>query len=526
MSPRPRRAGLMVPLFSVPSSESWGIGELTDLPRLAAWMHEAGLTVLQLLPLHEMSPGETSPYSSMTAMALDPLYVHVPAVEDFAAMGGEAALDGHDRARLDAVRQSPTVRYADVRALKMRALRPAFLRFLEAEAGSRTPRALRFEDFVRAEAWWLEEYAIFRSLHAAFEERAWDDWPASLAHGDETAVAEARERLADEIRFRQYVQWVADEQWIAAREACAPVALYGDLTFMVSRDSPDVWARQDQFLSDATVGVPPDAFSDTGQDWGLPPWRWDMMARDDFAWMRARARRSAALYAGVRLDHLVGLYRTYIRPLDPGLPQVFAPDDEPSQIALGERLVGIYLETGADVIAEDLGTVPDFVRASLARLDVPGFKVMRWERDWHAEGQPFIDPSDYPERAVAMSGTHDTETLAQWWDEAPPGERDAVCRLPSLARLRRGPGPTRPWSPVVRDALLESLMRSRADLVVLPLQDVFGWRDRINVPGTVADTNWTWRLPLPVDEWARQPESRERAATLARWGRRARRQAG
>jgi 4-alpha-glucanotransferase len=521
MSGGPRRAGVMVPLFSLASSASWGIGELTDLPRFASWMRDAGLTLLQLLPLHEMSPGETSPYSSMTAMALDPLYLHLPDVEDFTAIGGEAALDEEARARLDTVRRSPTVCYPDVRALKMQALRSAYARFQDAEAGHGTARARRFDDFLETEAWWLDEYAIFRAVHAEQDERPWSEWPAPLARGDHAAIDHARARLAEEIRFRQYVQWLADEQWVDARAACAPVALYGDLTFMVSWDSPDVWARQDEFRSDATVGVPPDAFSDTGQDWGLPPWRWDVMARRDFGWMRARARRSAALYTGVRLDHLVGLYRTYIRPVDPEAPRVFEPPDEPAQLALGEQLVGIYADTGVEVIAEDLGTVPDFVRASLTRLEVPGFKVMRWEREWQTEGQPFIDPADYPARSVAMTGTHDTETLAEWWDEAPLDDRQNVCGLPSIARVRPAPSPESPWGPAVRDALLGALIDSGSDLVVLPLQDVFGWRDRINIPGTVADTNWTWRLPWPVDEFVDLPEARERAGALARWVREA-----
>jgi 4-alpha-glucanotransferase len=212
----------------------------------------------------------------------------------------------------------------------------------------------------------------------------------------------------------------------------------------------------------------------------------------------------------------VGLYRTYMHPIDPEAEQVFEPPDEPTQLELGERLVGIYAETGVEVIAEDLGTVPDFVRESLARLDVPGFKVMRWERDWHAEGQPFIDPSEYPARAVAMTGTHDTETLAEWWEEAPADEREAICRLSALANAD-GLTPSSPWSSSVRDALLEALMHSQAELVVLPLQDVFGWDDRINIPGTVADTNWTWRLPEPLDRFVTLDEARERAGTLKRW---------
>ena len=133
--------------------------------------------------------------------------------------------------------------------------------------------------------------------------------------------------------------------------------------------------------------------SATGQDWGLPAYRWDVFADRDFDWLRHRARRNADLCDGYRVDHLVGFYRTYYRD---GHGQAgFTPPDEPSQLALGERVL-VFRDAGAEIIAEDLGTVPDFVRASLARLEVPGYKVFRWERQWDDPGQPFRDPASYP----------------------------------------------------------------------------------------------------------------------------------
>jgi 4-alpha-glucanotransferase len=281
------------------------------------------------------------------------------------------------------------------------------------------------------------------------------------------------------------------------------VALFGDLPFMVSGDSADVWARQDEFRLDASVGVPPDAFSDAGQDWGLPAYRWDVLSERDFDWLRCRARRNADLYDGYRVDHLVGFYRTYVRPHGGGDPQ-FTPADQASQQALGERVLAVFREPGSEIIAEDLGTVPDFVRESLAQLAVPGYKVFRWERHWHADGQPFKDPVEYPAAAVATSGTHDTEPMAVWWENAPPEERQAVLAIPSVRdRLadedRERIGRQSGLSHALHEALLESLYASGADLLILPVQDVFGWRDRINQPATTGDDNWTWRLPWPCD---------------------------
>lgn len=525
--PARRQSGIGVPLFSVPTSGSWGIGEFTDLPALGTWCVAAGQQYVQLLPLNEISPGETSPYSSMTAMALDPIYIHVPAVPEFAAHGGEAAMTPEDRSQLDAVREAPRVRYADVRRLKLRVLRQCFLRFVAEELAGDTARAQDFRAYEARESWWLDGYVTFRAIHAAHEERAWWDWPAGLAYSDPDAVRQARRELADECRFRSYLQWVAEAQWQEARRA-AGVQVFGDLPFMISGDSPDVWLRREQFVLDATVGVPPDAFSETGQDWGLPPWRWDVMRSTGFHWVRARARRTAALFDGVRIDHLVGLYRIYMRPLDPGRPKVFAPDDEATQSLLGATLLNIYLGSGMTVVAEDLGTVPDFVRWSMARIGVPGFKVMRWERAWKVEGQPFVDPSDYPEASVALTGTHDTESLAEWWASLGDVERTAFLALPSLAGLRRAepaarpqaPAPTGdpvPFVPDARDAIVRALLDGASRFVMLPLQDVFGWDVRINTPATVSEANWTWRVPLPLDRWRESAEWRERAETLTAW---------
>ncbi len=311
-----RESGFNVPLFSLVSSEGWGIGEFPDLATFARWAGEAGQSVLQILPVGEMPPIERSPYSSMTAMALDPIYLSLGDVQDFEALGGELAFEPADRTALAAVKSAPRIQDAEVRQLKNRWLRRAWDRFVQVELQRGSTRARRFEDFTRREAWWLEEYATFRALHAHFAEHRWQEWPDALRRAEPGAVAHARVQLEMEIAYYKYLQWLAADQWVAAKRQAWPTRIFGDLPFMISADSPDVWARQHEFRFDATIGVPPDAFSDTGQDWGLPPWRWDVMAGTGFGWMTRRARRYASLFDGYRIDHLVGLYRTYIRPID------------------------------------------------------------------------------------------------------------------------------------------------------------------------------------------------------------------
>jgi 4-alpha-glucanotransferase len=517
-APSSRRSGLLVPLFSFPSSTSWGIGEIGDVGAMTAWLAGAGQRVLQLLPLNEMASGQQSPYSAMSAMAIDPIYISVDHVPEFVSLGGTSTLDADERTRLNRARRAARVDHVAVRALKHRALTRSFDRFRDQWRGD-TARAAKLRAFLEDEAWWLDDYALFRALHDREDRRPWTEWPAPLQRRESIALEEARRELSDQVLFHQYLQWIADSQWRSARAVARThgVELFGDLPFMVDGDSADVWAHQEQFHLDRSVGVPPDAFSATGQDWGMPAYRWGAIAARDFDWLRARARRSAALYDGYRVDHLVGFYRTYSRARAGG-PASFEPSLESAQVALGERTVEIFREPGAEIIAEDLGIVPDFVRASLARLGAPGFRVFRWERHWETPGQPFRDPSEYPAVSVAASGTHDTEPMADWWARAPEDERRAVADLPTVRRLAEGTDFLQAaFSPTVRDVLLETLFASSSNLLLMPIQDVFGWHDRINEPATVTADNWTFRLPWPVDRLDEEPDARERKAALRIW---------
>lgn len=519
MSVRRRRAGLLVPLFSCPSTRSWGIGDIGDVSHVTAWLAGAGQRVLQLLPLNAMAHGQKSPYSATSAMAIDPIFIRLAAVPEFGALGGEASIGAAEREVLDEARRSARVEYADVRRLKGTALTNAFERFRAAEWCRDTERARALKTFLADQSWWLDDYALFRAVHDREQNRPWPEWPMPLRRRDRDALQQARHELSMEVLFHQYLQWVADTQWQEARAAAAAhgVELFGDLPFMVDLDSADVWSRQQDFLLDVSVGVPPDAFSATGQDWGMPAYRWDAIAAEDFRWLRDRARRSAHLYDGYRIDHLVGFYRTYGRLRD-GAEPVFIPADEPAQVALGERVLEVFREPGAEILVEDLGTVPDYVRASLARIGAPGFRVFRWERYWHVEGQPFRDPSDYPPVSVAASGTHDTEPLATWWEHAPVDERSKVSELPTIQRFTGGAGLlSAPYDPTVRDTILEALFASGSDVLLNVVQDIFGWHDRINEPATVTEHNWSFRLPWPSDRLDDVPEARERQSTLRAW---------
>jgi len=509
-----RQAGLLLPLFSVRVPGSWGVGEIPDLVPLAAYARAAGFSAVQVLPVNEASRGQNSPYSALSAFAIDPVYASLSQLPDFAAAGGLGALEPRDREELAQLDRARAVAWPRVRAVKGRALDLAFRAFYEKEWLPRSLRAAELSAFCVEVAPWLDDYALFAALHDdVFAGRSWTTWPAPLRDRDPAALDQARAELFERILYYSWLQWQLDLQWREARAATNKVGveLWGDLPFMVAPDSADVWARVGEFRLDARVGVPPDAFSATGQDWGLPVYRWDVMEKNDFAWMAERARRSAELYGAYRVDHVVGLYRTYYRP-DDGGPPAFIPAEEPGQIRNGETMMRIFSK-GARVIAEDLGVVPDFVRRSLAALAIPGYRVLRWEKD----DTVFRDPAAWPAVSVATTGTHDTESSADWYDQLSEKERLAFLEIPGLAALKaRAPAA---FDDGVRDAILGLIYASAAELCLVPYQDAMGARERTNTPGTVNDQNWSYRLPAPVEELLRQPAVARLRALAERTGR-------
>lgn len=519
-----RVAGVTVPLFSLRGPRSWGIGEIGDLPAFAQWARDAGLRLVQLLPLGEISGGETSPYAALTAFGIDPMYISLADVPDL----GTDAVEALYRARshkpqgdsaygvLARAVESRTVDYGAVRSLKQHALKAAFARFYEGELLRGTPRAATFRAFVQQNDFWLNDYALFRALKDAHAGVAWWDFREDIRDRRPRALSEARVNLSREVLHYQYVQWIAHVQWydVRARLRAIGVEIMGDLPFMVGRDSADVWANQGEFKNDASVGVPPDQFNEEGQDWGLPPYDWRVMRATDFAWLRRRCRYTASLYDRFRIDHLVGFYRTYMRDNDRRvdhrgklLPGHFDPAEENAQLEHGERVITAMKEAaregGAELIAEDLGIIPPFVRKSLPRLGVPGYKVLIWEKDQVAGKDVFRDPTEYPALSLACFGTHDTFPVAEWWESLGTEEREAVKKLPGLAPHASTLGPT--FSPGVHRALVDLLAGSGSDLVLFLMQDILGTKDRINTPATVGAHNWTYRLPAGIDELRADP---------------------
>jgi 4-alpha-glucanotransferase len=524
---RRRRACVLIPLFSMRGA-GWGLGEIPDLPGFTGWARSAGFSIVQLLPVGEVCGGETSPYAASSAFAIDPIYVGLDACEDFRLAGGREALSPQDRAELEAVSAAPAVAWHRVRALKTRAAGLAFARFLRDEWNTESERAKELIRFREARASWIEDYALFAVLHDRFQ-KGWRDWPAGLRDRAPEALAAAREEHREAILGKCWMQWQLDRQWHGAREEAAAqgVELMGDLPFVVATDSADVWSRPESFRPELRVGTPPDAFSADGQDWGLPLYDWKAMEGLGFDWMKARAARAGELYSAYRVDHVIGLYRTYYR--EPGKKEgTFIPAEEKDQIRLGETVLRILADAG-EVVAEDLGMVPPFLRPSLTAMGIPGYKVLRWEKEDApspppapagtpgappAKPQPrmkFHDPATWAELSVATSGTHDIETNAEWFDALPDEERAALAQVPGLELVGDG----RKFDDAVRDALLRVIYAAPSEIVAVPFQDALGSRERVNLPGTVNDANWTFRMPMTVAALREDRGTAERLAKLS-----------
>ena len=516
MLPPARLSGVLLPVFSLRSRSDFGVGDFGAAEGFFRWLAAAGQRLWMLLPLLPTTPGDPSPYATAGSAGLNPLFIHLDWLEEYREAGGLHLLSARQAHALEAARTAPRIAYDVVFEVKRVALEAAFSHG-QAHPGERNER---FERFREAESGWLDDHALFSAIAEEQQRRPFWEWPDELATREPGAMAATRARLAPRIRFHSWLQWVAHEQWARVRTAAREhhVLLCGDEPFIVGQNSSDAWAHPGLIRRDARLGVPPDAFSATGQDWGLPWFDFPAMERDGWRWLRSRARQSATYYDLRRVDHAVGYFRQWIR--DQTTPTGrFVPPDEPTQAALGETVFRVLGE-GAGIVAEDLGVIPTWVRQTLERLGIPGYRVLRWERD---QAQ-FRDPAAFPALSLVTTGTHDTETLRAWWETSTDAERLAVATVyATFAALRQAPAE---FTPEVHEALLAAAETSGADLCVVPWQDVLGTTERINLPGTVQEANWSYRMPHPVEELLAHPDTEAAAATLRRLSERGRRLAG
>ncbi|HZG92837.1 MAG TPA: 4-alpha-glucanotransferase [Pseudonocardia sp.] len=523
--PEPARGwGWMLQLYALHSADSWGIGDLGDLRAFAAWTGaEHGADAVLLNPLHAITPVppvQPSPYTPSsrrfgTALALR--ITDLPAYQ---------RADDATRAEVDALRPETAPAGADGRIEHDRvwAAKRSALELLWRADGRPEP------DGVGDDLW---EFAIYCALAERYGGR-WSRWPADLRSPSAPGVARARAELAPRVRFHAWVQQQVQAQLVQAQvdARAAGVRIVHDLAVGCDPEGADGWALQDVLAMGVRVGAPPDAFSQQGQDWGLPPWRPDRLAATGYAAYRDLLRALLRQADGLRIDHVAGLWRLWwVPPGETADRGTYVHYDAEVMLAV------LTLEAhraGALVIGEDLGTVEPEVTEGLAERRMLGSSVLWFTRDIDAPGEPLLPPARWPEDSVATVSTHDLPTAAGFWSgehvraraelgllgDVAAEEAKAAAERAELLALLRSEGLLDSTEPTVEQVIVAMhalLARSRSRLVLVSPYDVIGEVRQPNLPGTV-DEYPNWRLPLPesLEELRADPRVRQVVGVLRR----------
>lgn len=465
-----RSAGALLHVTSLPTAP--GIGDLgPGVDRWLDWLASTGCHLWQILPLVPTGFGH-SPYASPSAFAGNPLLISP------AGLVEAGWLDDADVA--DPPAATDPVDYDAVATWKGALLQRAHERFVE----TATPHDLEALAAFRAQEEWLEHYALFMAIQESQGGKPWWQWPATLRNHDPAALAVAHADHAEAIERQVFIQWQFDQQWrrVHAEARSRDIAIIGDIPLYVAHDSADVWAHRELFAIKAdgsaefVAGVPPDMFSDTGQRWGNPQYRWDAHRQEGYEWWIRRLASNFARVDILRIDHFTGFARYWNIPGDEPTAEHGEWLDGPGMhfFDAAERALGRL-----PIIAEDLGPLGDEVEELRRATGFPGMKILQMA---FSDDELFL-PHHYSEDFVAYPGTHDNDTAAGWWSQAPDAERAAA-----MAYLDTD-GSDIAWD------LVEAVWQSKALMAVAAMQDFLGLgtEARMNTPATVQG-NWRWRV--------------------------------
>ena len=468
-----RSSGILMPISSLPSQ--YGIGTLGEAAfRFADFLKSAGQTCWQLLPLGPTGYGD-SPYSSFSAYAGNPYFI------DLGCLCRDGLLEMGDIDGVDWGNDPRNVDYGKIYARRWEVLRKAF------RAGWPRDRQAVLA-FAEENGRWLPDYALFMALKQHFGMRPWTYWAdKDIRTRHPESMARYQALLEDDMRFFTYLQFLFFRQWHTLREYAGSrgIRLIGDLPMYVAPDSADVWAEPENFLLDEqnlpreVSGVPPDRFSADGQLWGNPIYDWQRMREDGYSWWIRRIAGSKRLYDILRIDHFRGLESYWSVPYGAKTSKAGRWVKGPGMDFV--RIIRDWF-AGVPIIAEDLGLMTPEVGQLMAESGFPGMKVLAFAfGDGEASGYL---PHNYGHNCVCYVGTHDNETIIQWWDTA--DRRDVAFARRYLA-IHDDEGFN--WG-VIRGG-----MSSVADLFVVQMQDCLGLggEARMNIPGTETG-NWRWRL--------------------------------
>lgn len=552
--------GVSLQLYALRSARNWGVGDFTDLFQWAEWVStELGAGIIGLNPLHALKnsrPYHISPYSPDSRFYLNALYVDVEQAPEFQQSSEAQEVAGEEGflSCLEALRKSDTVDYERVAVMKRRVLNALFETFEELHFrtdGNRrvacTTRGEEFEHYLQDEGDALQAFALFQVLYEQFSKRSppqpvWQDWPEAYRNPGSIESQEFFATHARQVRFHQYVQWLAHEQLRRVhertRELAMPIGLYHDLALGSDRGGSDAWIFQSLLALGADCGCPPDAFAPEGQNWGLPPVNPHALRRTGYRMFIDLIRKNLQYGGAIRLDHVMSLFRLF------WIPRGMPPSAGAYVQYPWDDLLGILaLESArhqAVIVGEDLGTVPDLVRDKLHAAGVLSYRVFYFERGNDGEWKR---PAMYPRQALAVVTTHDLPTLAGFWDGEDLRLRERLGFYPDESAYRRAvderqrdkagiaralqqegvwPSGTdeavalhQPLSPDLTGAIHTYVAQSPSSFMLVTLEDLVGDATQVNLPGTLDSyPNWSHKTPLTLDEVKASLQARQLATIL------------
>ena len=493
-----RRAGIIVPLFFVWSKKSLGIGEIPDLKLLIDWCKKTKNSILQLLPLNDAG-FNFSPYSTQSFFALDPLYLSLRDLKEIKKEGLENELKILSKKFLT---KTKGVNWK-IKGEKLKILWKIFLRRANLKSG-------KFKNFIKENDYWLKDYCLYRILKEKFHEKPWEKWPEVFKN--KKAIRKFEKGHRKEIEFQQWLQWQLFEQLKEVKSYAKKngVLLKGDLPWLISRDSADVWSHPQYFDLNFSAGAPPDAFSKKGQRWGMPSLMWEKIFADNFIYFKEKLKYAENFYDLFRIDHAVGIFRIWKIPISEPLKNkgkngFFDPKDEKIWERRGQKiLLAMIKSTKLLPCAEDLGTIPDCCPKVLRKLGISGISVQRWTKNWQI-GR-FIRPENYNSLSVATLSTHDTSNFLDWWEnEASEDEKEDLLKIIFKGKVKKE-------NLILKN--LEAINSSKSIFCILLLLEWFFLNDilkkepsyyRFNLPGKILKKNWTLRMPITLEDLLEHP---------------------
>jgi len=552
-----RAAGIAISLYGMRSHKNWGVGDFGDLKRIVRWVAEdLHGNVIGLNPLHALynrKPFNISPYLPMSRFYRNPIYLDIPAMEDYreSRQAQDLVRTWEAQGLLAELRASDTVQYERVVGLKLEVLRHVFGAFLKNQwiGGSGQSKGQGgLKRYIEQEGFLLDNFATYCALDATMRAKdpqmwTWSQWPRQYRDPDSEAVRNFRKEECHEILFHKYLQWQVERQLKEVQDYAntlgTSVGLYHDLALAVDRFSADCWAYQDFFLPGLRVGAPPDAFSLHGQDWGFPPMKMERLRQTGYGLFIKELQKNCAFAGALRIDHVMRFFHLYCIPEGepPGkgayLSQPF--EDLLNIVALES------VRNQVIIVGEDLGTVPEHIRHTLRKRDIFSYRLLYFEKD--DQGRPIL-PQDYPELAVVTVGTHDLPTLAGFWthrdievrkeaglfqeqqalistaQERETDKENLVALLQDLGLLPQEGGLEAypEVSGQLHNAVVGFLARTPAKLFILSQEDLFKVRDQQNLPGTTVEyPNWSVKAAYTVEQLGSEPRATAFGAMFRDW---------